>query len=453
LTLGGAPLSGDELGSELSDDPAVPPSEGAIRSGGMLGAPVCGVPGITEGTGAGVVAGPAVGLEIGGLDGGVVVCAEAANGRARAARRMMERIVGLLSENGTPAIEVGLRQRWFSFGFATQGGACGSGGQPGLTMHRGTLPCARDAQGTRTNRMEFWIPVTLCAALFQTWRTALQQKLRNLLSINGAGFVRFLYGAPTALVLLALSMLVVGVPLPAPNAHFLMWCVLGGLTQILGTNLLIMAFGFRNFAVGTAYSKTEAAQTAVIAWITLGEVLKPLAWLGIMVGLSGVMTLSLAGRGLQPREMLRASVQPAALCGLSAGLLFGFTAIFIKLANQSLEGPSIVVRAIFALFVTNTLQTFMQGSWLAWREPRELRKAFTTWRSSCWAGTLSACGSACWFTAFALAEVALVRSVGQVEIVFTLLFSRFYLKETLKFGDVAGLILVAAGVVLIVLSS
>jgi drug/metabolite transporter (DMT)-like permease len=49
--------------------------------------------------------------------------------------------------------------------------------------------------------------------------------------------------------------------------------------------------------------------------------------------------------------------------------------------------------------------------------------------------------------------VALVRSIGQVEIIFTLLFSRFYLKETLKWGDVAGLVLVACGVVLIVLSS
>ena len=43
----------------------------------------------------------------------------------------------------------------------------------------------------------------------------------------------------------------------------------------------------------------------------------------------------------------------------------------------------------------------MQGGFLAWREPRELRKAFTTWRSSSWVGTLSALGSACWFTAFA----------------------------------------------------
>jgi len=297
-----------------------------------------------------------------------------------------------------------------------------------------------------------WIPITLSAALFQCWRTALQQKLRNLLSVNGAGFVRYLYGAPTALVLLLLALLATGVPLPPPTAGFLLACLAGGLCQILATNLLIMAFGYRNFAVGTAYSKTEAVQSAVIALIVLHETLYPLAWVGISIGLCGVMTLSLAGRGMRPRELAAATVQPAALCGLGAGFTFALTAVCIKLANQSLSGPSLFVRALFALVVMNTLQILMQGGYLAWREPRELRKAFTTWRVSCWAGTLSAAGSACWFTAFALTDVALVRSVGQIEIVFTLLFSRFYLKETLRRGDVAGLLLVVCGVLLIVLA-
>jgi drug/metabolite transporter (DMT)-like permease len=301
--------------------------------------------------------------------------------------------------------------------------------------------------------MPVWIPITIAAALFQCWRTAMQQKLRHLLSVNGAGFVRYLYGAPTAFVLLVGALFITGLPVPAPTPLFVLYCIAGGLLQILATNLLIMAFGFRNFAVGTAYSKTETAQTAVIATIVLHELLRPLAWVGITVGLSGVLTLSLAGRGLRPLGLVRGTVQPAALAGLAAGFLFSFTAIFIKLANQALSGPSLFVRALFVLVVMNTLQTLMQGTFLAWREPDELRKAITTWRSSVWVGTLSALGSACWFTAFALAEVALVRSIGQVEIVFTLLFSRFYLKETLKFGDIAGLILVAAGVVLIVLSS
>ncbi len=300
--------------------------------------------------------------------------------------------------------------------------------------------------------MELWIPITVSAALFQCWRTAMQQKLRHLLSVNGAGFVRFLYGAPTALVLLTAALAGTGLPLPRPNLVFLFHCAAGGLMQILATNLLIMAFGYRNFAVGTAYSKTDTAQSAIIALIVLDEVLGPLAWAGICVGLCGVITLSLAGRGMRPRELAAATVQPAALAGLGAGFLFALTVVFIKLASQALSGPSPFVRALFVLVVTNTLQTLMQGSFLAWREPAELRKAFTTWRSSAWVGALSAAGSACWFTAFTLTEVALVRSVGQVEIVFTLLFSRFYLKETLRPGDVAGLVLVVAGVLLIVLT-
>ena len=301
--------------------------------------------------------------------------------------------------------------------------------------------------------MPVWIPIAVAAALFQCWRTALQQKLRHLLSVNGSGFVRFLYGAPTALVLLLAGLAVTGAPLPAPTLWFLLNCIAGGLCQIVATNLLIMSFGYRNFAVGTAYAKTETVQSAFVALIVLHEVLRPSAWIGIGIGLTGVMTLSLAGRGFKPRDLLAATVQPAALCGLGAGFLFAWTTVFIKLANQALDGPSLMVRALFGLVVTNTLQILMQGAWLLWREPRELRKAFTTWRSSMGAGTLSACGSACWFTGFAIADVALVRSVGQIEIVFTLLFSRFYLRETLKRGDLAGLVLVVGGVLLIVLAN
>ena len=220
--------------------------------------------------------------------------------------------------------------------------------------------------------MPLWIPITVAAALFQCWRTAMQQKLRHLLSVNGAGFVRYLYGAPTALVLFIVALLITGLPVPAPNWRFLVYCIAGGLMQILATNLLIMSFGYRNFAVGTAYSKTETAQSAIVALIVLHEVLRPLAWVGICVGLVGVMTLSLAGRGMKPRELAAATVQPAALAGLGAGFLFAFTTVFIKLANQALSGPSLFVRALFALVVTNTLQTLMQGGFLAWREPRRI---------------------------------------------------------------------------------
>jgi drug/metabolite transporter (DMT)-like permease len=298
--------------------------------------------------------------------------------------------------------------------------------------------------------MELWIPITVTAALFQTWRTALQQRLRGVLSVNAAGFVRYLYALPTGFLLLIGSYRAAGMALPTPDMRFVVDCAAGGLLQIFGTSFLIMSFGFRNFAVGTAYSKTEAAQTAIVAWIVLGEALTPTAIAGICVGVVGVLVLSLAGRGLNGGELLRATVQPAALCGLGAGLCFAFTAIFIKDANHALGGSHLILQALFGLVATNVMQTLMQGGWLAWREPDQLRAAFTTWRSSAWVGTLSACGSACWFSAFALAPVALVRSLGQVEMIFTLLFSRFYLKEHIRRVEVVGLLLIVVGVGLIV---
>src|SRR4051794_26766642 len=226
---------------------------------------------------------------------------------------------------------------------------------------RAESPGRSGGNRTRNSTMPIWIPISVAAALFQCWRTAMQQKLRGILSVNGAGFVRYLYGMPTAFVLLLIAIKVTGTEIPALNPLFLLYCVLGGLCQIVATNLLIMSFGYRNFAVGTAYSKTETVQSAVLAFFVLGEHLRSLAWVGMGVGLVGVMTLSLAGRGMKPKDLLAATIQPAAVCGLGSGLVFAFTTIFIKLGNQSLTGPSLVVRALFTLVVTNILQILMQG--------------------------------------------------------------------------------------------
>lgn len=297
--------------------------------------------------------------------------------------------------------------------------------------------------------MPLWVVATLLAALFQTWRTALQQRLRGRLTVGAAGFVRYVYAVPVGLALLLLYTALLGRSPPAPGAGFWLGCAAGGLAQVIGTSLLIMAFGYRNFTVGTAYAKTDAVQAAVVGWAVLGERLRPLAWLGIGLGVAGVLTLSLAGRGLRPREVLRATVQPAALCGLGAGAGFALTGVCIKAAVLSLETPDPVGGALLALVCTNALQTAMQGAWMAWREPEGLRAAFASWRSSVWVGVLSACGSAGWFTGFALAPVALVRTLGQVDVLFTLLFGRFYLHEAVRRADVAGLVLIVAGVVLV----
>jgi len=296
---------------------------------------------------------------------------------------------------------------------------------------------------------EFWVLITFTAALFQTWRTALQQRLRAELSVNAAGFVRYFYGVPMGILLVTIAYVYTAQALPALSPRFLAMSTAGGLMQIFGTSLLIMAFGYRNFAVGTAYSKTEAAQGAVVAWIILDEVLTPVSISGIAVGVVGVLVLSLGGRGFKPRDIIAATFQPAALCGLGAGFFFANATVFIKDAILMLPGQGIVPRALFTLLVTNILQSIMLGAWLAMRERDQLRASLRTWRTSAWVGTLSSLGSGCWFTGFAMAPVALVRAVGQVEMIFTLAFSRFYLKERTRAIDVAGLVLIVGGVLLV----
>ncbi len=301
--------------------------------------------------------------------------------------------------------------------------------------------------------MPIWIPITLTAALFQTWRTALQQRLRGELSVNAVGFTRYVFAVPVGLAMLLTFRLASGQALPAPTLRFLAFCAAGGLLQILGTNLLIMAFGYRSFAVGTAYSKTEALQSAGIAWLLIGERLHALAWLGIIIAVGGVMVLSLAGRNLRAGEILAATVQPAALCGFGTGFCFSLTSIAVKEANRALGSGHIVLQALFVLVVTNTLQTLMQGGWLAWRAPAQLRAALAAWRRASWIGAMSATGSACWFTAFALAPVALVRCVGQSEMLLTLAFGRFYLGERTRRSDLVGMALIVAGVLVVVLTA
>ena len=301
--------------------------------------------------------------------------------------------------------------------------------------------------------MPLWVVITLSAALFQCWRTALQQRLRGQLSLNAAAVVRYLYGVPFGALILLVYWLVFGGSFGPVTWWFVALCAMAGLGQIFGTNLLISSFGPRGFAVGTAYSKTEAVQASLLSIILLGEVLPALSWLGIGISVFGVMYLTLAGRGLSGRDIWRATFQPAALCGIGAGAFFAFTSIFVRKANLELPGEDVILKALFSVVVTNMIQTVMQGGWLLLTEPKQLVAVFRSWRSSMQVGALSAFGSSCWFVGFSLAPVALVRAVGQVEIVFTLLFSRFFLGERLKTKDVVGALTLVGGVVLVLLGA
>lgn len=293
-----------------------------------------------------------------------------------------------------------------------------------------------------------WLPATLLAAVFQPWRTAVQRRVGKELSVNAAGLVRYLYGLPFALALAAgYQWGVAPAAFPALGLWFPVYCIGGGLAQIVATNLLLMSFGERSFVVGTAYSKTEAIQGALLSIVLLGERLNALAWIGIAIGVIGVMILLAGDKRMTAGDLIRALGQRGAIYGIASGFFFALTAIAIRSATVQVDTRDPVRAALITLVCTVALQTLMQGGLVVLREREQVAAVFRTWRVSGQVGLLSALGSACWFTGFATAPVALVLVVGQIEIGFTMAFGHFYLGERAARSEIAGLILVTIGVV------
>jgi drug/metabolite transporter (DMT)-like permease len=294
-----------------------------------------------------------------------------------------------------------------------------------------------------------WLPATLAAGAMQAWRTAVQRRAARDLSINAAGLVRYLYGLPFAvLMLFAYHAFVSPGPWPTLGGQFWLFCGVGAVGQIVATNLLLMAFGERNFVVGTAYSKTEAVQAAIFSAVLLHDRLSLLTWAGVALGVIGVMVLATGGRRMGPLGFLRALGDRAARYGIASGTIFALAVIAIRRTTFEVATSDHILAALVTLVATVTIQTVLQGGYVLLRERGEMSRVVKSWRVTGQVGLLSSVGSACWFTGFASAPVALVRIVGQIEVAFTMAFAHFYLGERMARSEAAGLLIVATGVVL-----
>lgn len=294
-----------------------------------------------------------------------------------------------------------------------------------------------------------WIPITIAAAAMQTARTTLQKNLATNLSINASTLARYVYGLPVAVIYLVIVRALDDAPAPDFNAAFALNVLMGGVAQIIATSLLIMALNARSYAVGTALSKTEAMQAALLAVVFLGE---HLSWGGVVALLIsgvGVMTLSSPTMSA-PGKPWPFTFDRAAVYGLLSGTMFGFTAVGIRGANLSLD-TSFVTAAAYTLTIMIIFQTIILSAYLIWFETPQFKALFKAWKPSFGVGLFSALGSIGWFTGMALEKAAYVRTLGQVELVFTVLVARFYFRETLKPRELSGMLLIVAGIVILVL--
>jgi drug/metabolite transporter (DMT)-like permease len=295
--------------------------------------------------------------------------------------------------------------------------------------------------------MELWIPITIAAAFLQNLRSALQKQLQGSLGTRGASFVRFGYGFPLAILYVAVLNRVLGLPFPALTWSFAFWAVVGGLAQIFATMLLVHLFSLRNFAVGTAYSKTEPVQAALFGFLLLGERLTPGAVGAIIVGVVGVMLISVARAPLSWRNTFVALTGRVALIGIASGAVFGVSAVAYRSASLSLDGPGPIMNAAVTLACVTTFQTAFMLVWMGWKDRGEIIDVLKSWRSSALVGIAGVLGSACWFTAMSLQQVAYVRALGQVELVFTFMASYFLFHERVNRTEVIGCLLIVCGIV------
>lgn len=287
----------------------------------------------------------------------------------------------------------------------------------------------------------------------QAVRTAAQKQLNQTLSTMGTTYVRSLIGLPVLVVFLGGVLYFDGGGTPDFSARYLAYCFGGALSQVLATALLIRMFTLKSFAVGTMLTKSDILLTAVIGSVLFSEQLDLIGWVALLVVLAGVI-LMLAGK-LGSRALHAAGetwgdvfTGKATRIALGCALLFTFSYLSIREAALVMPPGNFLWRGGWTVVVVTAMQVVFLGLWLLAREPAVFAQFWPNRRIISFIGFTSALGSIGWFTAFALENASYVRAVGQIEAVFTMAISWFYFRESHNFIEIAGIVVMVAGVLM-----
>lgn len=294
-----------------------------------------------------------------------------------------------------------------------------------------------------------WIAITLAAATFQILRTSEQHRLRSVLSVNEAGFVRYLYAFPLAIAALAL-LAASWDTVPSIPLRFVPVVVGAGVAQIIGTLALLQSFRIRDFAVGTVYAKGEVVLVAIASTVLIDEVPSALGWVGVLVVTIGIIWLASQRLG-DPSEVIR-RFDPAALLGLAAGGLFALTSVGIRSAANMIEGGGNFDRALITLTGMLTTQVLINGTGLVIAPGESVIRVARAWRTALPVGLLSLAGSACWAWAIAIEGPTKVRTLGQVELVLAFAIGIVVHGERHRRSEYLASALIVTGIIAIVAS-
>ena len=295
--------------------------------------------------------------------------------------------------------------------------------------------------------LESWVFWAVLAAVMQSVRTAGQKYLVADISPMAATLVRYLYGLPFVAMYLGWLMWDRQVSWPPLTMAFVVYCLMAGFLQIVATVLLIRLFTLRNFAVGSCYVRTEVLMTALIGLVFFNEVVSLLGWLAMLACVSGLLLITIAKTG-----SLKDIWNRSAVYGLTAGLAFSLTSLFIRQASLSFGLDDHMLTAAFTLAFMVCVQTLMSLVMVLYTNRQELGRIAARWRPCLFVGATSIAGSAGWFTAFTLERAAYVKTLGQIEFLFTLAISILYFKEVPNRTELTGMLILLAGVITLLLA-
>lgn len=285
--------------------------------------------------------------------------------------------------------------------------------------------------------------LALGAAFLQNLRSALQKSLTGAAGVLGATYARFLFAAPLAAGLVGVLAMGPGA-LPVPTPSFALWALAGGLAQIGAQLLLLRLFTLRNFAVGNAFARTETVQAVLLGLVLLGDGIGALALAGILISALGVVLLS-ARSGWRGGLWNR-----AAGIGIAAGTAFALSGVAYRGATLALAGEAgALPRAAVTLACVTIGQALLLSLWMRLRAPGRIGAVLGAWRVAVPVGVAGMLASLGWFAAFALAPAAEVKAVGQAELVMSYLTARLAFGERPVPREIAGMALVAAGILVL----
>lgn len=289
-----------------------------------------------------------------------------------------------------------------------------------------------------------WIFITLFAAACQSVRTAYQNTLARESGFLHATMARSLYGLPLVSIYLLVCALLLGwVSIPAGSIFFIA-ASLCAVAQIMATYLMLRVFQSGSFALGTLLAKTEAVLAALIGLPLLHNALSVAAWWGVVFGVLGALVMSIKWQNIK-----MAHKDVSLIFGLGSGLCFAITSVSASMASHSLDG-SIVTSAGVTLWYVLALQSVILCGIQIVKNRDLLAPCRQNMALSLKVGVLSSLGSIAWFTGFALVNPALVKTLGQVEIIGTLYYSKVRFAEKMTKQQWIGGIMIVISVILVV---